>query len=92
MSLTKEAEVVLSLIGNGDLDPYEVYSNPKGVAQHDAAIEIERQLAKVQEGTLFHPDDDFETLMDMVCDNFATDYPIDTPVRMQKISSRPELA
>ncbi len=90
MALTKEAEVVLSLIGNGDLDVYDVYSNPKGVAQCDAALEIERQLAKVQEGTMLHPDDDFETLMDRVCDNLAQDYPVDKPMRMQKIQSRPE--
>lgn len=89
MTLSKEAEVVLSLIGNGDLDVYDVYSNPKGEAQHDAALEIERQLAKVQEGTRLHPDDDFETLMDRVCDNLAHDYPVEEPVRLQKISSRP---
>lgn len=69
-------QVVLVLVGvaRGDLSAYDVMNSPVGPAQVVASGEIERRYAAKCEGSRFHPDDDFEEILDAVCDDLAADY------------------
>lgn len=77
MSLTlhdHSVQLVLAKIARGDLGAYDVMTRPEGEAQIAASTEIERLYASKCEGGRFHPDDDFEEILDAVCDDLAADY------------------
>jgi hypothetical protein len=65
---------VFVAVARGDLSAYDVMTRPVGAAQVVASTEIERLYAAKCEGGRFHPDDDFEQILDAVCDDLAGDY------------------
>lgn len=75
MKLT-DPQVIAVFVGvaRGDLSAYDVMTRPVGTAQVVASAEIERLYASKCEGGHFHPDDDFEQILDAVCDDLARDY------------------
>ncbi len=65
---------VFVAIACGDLDSYEVMTRPKTEAQIVAAGDVERRYYSLCEGGRFHPDDDFEQILDEVCNQYADEY------------------
>lgn len=65
---------VFVAVARGDLSAYDVMSSPKGEAQIVASVEIDRRYQSKCEGGRWHPDDDFEEILDAVCDDLAGDY------------------
>jgi hypothetical protein len=71
---SSEADQVLAQVGSGELDAYDVMSNPKGPAQAQAAEIIQSMYDDVSIDNGLHPDDDFEKILDIVADQLAADY------------------
>jgi hypothetical protein len=71
---SSEADQVLAQVGSGELDAYDVMSNPKGPAQAEAAEIIQSMYNDVSIDNGLHPDDDFEKILDIVADQLAADY------------------
>jgi hypothetical protein len=71
---SSEADQVLAQVGSGELDAYDVMSNPKGPAQAQAAEIIQSMYNDVSIDNGLHPDDDFEKILDIVADQLAADY------------------
>ena len=65
---------VFVAIARGDLDPYEVMNRPANEAQTVAAGDIDHRYYAACEGARFHPDDDFEQILDEVCNQYAAEY------------------
>lgn len=65
---------VFVAVARGDLSAYDVMNSPKGEAQVVAATELQRMYDAKCEGGRWHPDDDFEQIIDVVCDDLAADY------------------
>lgn len=68
------ADMVLAKVGSGELDAYDVMSNPKNPAQAEAAEIIQSMYNDVSINHGLHPDDDFEKIMDIVADQLGSDY------------------
>ena len=71
---SSEADMVLAKVGSGELDAYDVMSNPQGPAQAEAAEIIQSMYNDVAIDNGLHPDDDFEKILDIVADQLAADY------------------
>lgn len=69
-----EAEQVLAQCGSGELDCYDVMTNPKTPAEATAAKIIQQMYDDVAIDHHLHPDDDFEKILDIVADQLDNDY------------------
>ena len=69
-----DAEQVLAQCGSGDLDCYDVMTNPKTPAEATAAKIIQQMYDDVAIDHHLHPDDDFEQILDIVADQLDQDY------------------
>lgn len=69
-----EVDEILKKVGDGDLDAYTVLNTPVGEHQVQAARIIQRLYDAKCEGGSFHPDDDFESILEAVCDDLQKDY------------------
>ena len=77
---TAEVDSILSKVGTGELDAYDVMNNPKNPIEQSAANEISRMYDEVASSYRLHPDDDFERIYDIVADRLASDYQVfDSP-------------
>lgn len=74
MQVSQEAQEILKGVGNGEYSAYDILSRPNGTAQLEASRVIEAAYASKCEGGRFHPDDDFEEILDAVCDDLQQDY------------------
>ena len=73
---TSEVDSILSKVGTGELDAYDVMNNPKNPIEQSAANEIARMYDEVASSYRLHPDDDFEHIYDIVADRLASDYQV----------------
>lgn len=71
---SSESDTVLAKVGSGELDAYDVMSNPQGSAQAEAAKIIQDMYYDVSNDQGLHPDDDFEKILDIVADQLAAEY------------------
>ena len=71
---SSEADQVLAQVGSGELDAYDVMSNPKGPAQAEASKVIQDMYDDAVIDHRLHPDDDFEKILDIVADQLAEEY------------------
>ena len=71
---SSEADQVLAKAGSGELDIYDVMTNPKNPAEATAAKIIQQMYDDVAIDHHLHPDDDFEKILDIVADQLAADY------------------
>jgi hypothetical protein len=69
-----EADQILAQVGAGELDAYDVMSNPKGPAQAEASKVIQDMYDDAVIDHRLHPDDDFEKILDIVADQLAEEY------------------
>lgn len=69
-----DAEQVLAQCGSGELDCYDVMTNPKTPAEATAAKIIQQMYDDVAIDHHLHPDDDFEKILDIVADQLDDDY------------------
>jgi hypothetical protein len=69
-----EADQILAKCGSGELDIYDVMSNPKNPAEATAAKIIQQMYDDVAIDHRLHPDDDFEKILDIVADQLAEEY------------------
>ena len=71
---SSEADQVLAKAGSGELDIYDVMTNPKTPAEATAAKIIQQMYDDVSIDHHLHPDDDFEKILDIVADQLDKDY------------------
>jgi hypothetical protein len=71
---SSEADQVLAKAGSGELDIYDVMTNPKNPAEATAAKIIQQMYDDVAIDHHLHPDDDFEKILDIVADQLDKDY------------------
>ena len=69
-----ESDMVLAKAGSGELDIYDVMTNPKTPAEATAAKIIQQMYDDVAIDHHLHPDDDFEKILDIVADQLDKDY------------------
>jgi hypothetical protein len=69
-----EVDAILEKVGFGNLDAYQVLNHPSGADEAAAAIILQRMYDSKCEGSRFHPDDDFEKILEAVCDDLQKDY------------------
>ena len=63
---------ILKSVGNGELDAYQVLTNPTA-DQLEASKRLQKLYDSKCEGSPLHPDDDFEKILDAVCDDLQAD-------------------
>jgi hypothetical protein len=71
---SSESDMVLAKAGSGELDIYDVMTNPKNPAEVTAAKIIQQMYDDVSIDHHLHPDDDFEQILDIVADQLEADY------------------
>jgi hypothetical protein len=71
---SSEADQVLAACGSGEMDCYDVMTNPKNPAEATAAKIIQQMYDDVAIDHHLHPDDDFEQILDIVADQLDNDY------------------
>lgn len=71
---SSESDMVLAKAGSGELDIYDVMTNPKTPAEATAAKIIQQMYDDVSIDHHLHPDDDFEQILDIVADQLEADY------------------
>ena len=71
---SSESDQVLAKAGSGELDIYDVMTNPKNPAEVTAAKIIQQMYDDVAIDHGLHPDDDFEPILDIVADQLADEY------------------
>jgi len=71
---SSEADQILAKCGSGELDCYDVMTNPKNPAEATAAKIIQQMYDDVAIDHHLHPDDDFEKILDIVADQLDNDY------------------
>ena len=71
---SSESDMVLAKAGSGELDIYDVMTNPKTPAEAVAAKTIQQMYDDVAIDHHLHPDDDFEKILDIVADQLDKDY------------------
>lgn len=69
-----EVEAILKQVGDGELDAYQVLNHPVNTDQRFAAIIIQRLYDAVCENSRYHPDDDFEEILEEVSEQLQKDY------------------
>ena len=71
---SSESDMILAKAGSGELDIYDVMTNPKTPAEATAAKIIQQMYDDVSIDHHLHPDDDFEQILDIVADQLEADY------------------
>jgi hypothetical protein len=71
---SSDSDLVLAKAGSGELDIYDVMTNPKTPAEATAAKIIQQMYDDVSIDHHLHPDDDFEQILDIVADQLEADY------------------
>jgi hypothetical protein len=71
---SSESDQILAKAGSGELDIYDVMTNPKTPAEATAAKIIQQMYDDVSIDHHLHPDDDFEQILDIVADQLEADY------------------
>jgi hypothetical protein len=71
---SSDSDMVLAKAGSGELDIYDVMTNPKNPAEVTAAKIIQQMYDDVSIDHHLHPDDDFEQILDIVADQLEADY------------------
>ena len=69
-----EADMIIQDLVNGELDAYDLMSNPKTPAEQYVSKMIQEMYDDVSIDYRLHPDDDFEQILDIVVDRIANDY------------------
>ncbi len=69
-----EVDAIIQGIISGDLDPYDIMTNPTTPEEQYVAKILEKEYENVSIDHRLHPDDDFETIFDYVIDHLAQDY------------------
>ena len=69
-----EADSIIQDIINGDLDAYDVMTNPRTPEEEYVANMIQEMYDEVSIDYHLHPDDDFEKILDIVVDQLEKDY------------------
>lgn len=72
--VSAEVNAILEKIGNGELDAQQVLNRPMDSDQCAAAKILQRLYDAKSEGGQFHPDDDFEEILDAVCEDLQKDF------------------
>jgi len=65
---------ILAKCGSGELDVYDVMTSPKTPDEAIAAKIIQQKYDDVSIDHHLHPDDQFEEILDIVCDQLEQDY------------------
>ena len=69
-----EVDAVMRDIVSGELDAYQVVSKPQSPEQQAASRFLQAEIDQVARDRRLHPDDDFEQILDIVCDNLRAQY------------------
>ena len=69
-----EADAVIQDIIAGELDAYDIMTNPQNPAEQYVSQILHREYENVAIDNRLHPDDDFEQILDRVVDHLAQDY------------------
>lgn len=69
-----EVDAILKKVGNGEIDAYQVLNHPECVNESAAAIILQRLYDAKCEGNRLDPDDDFEKILESICDDLQKDY------------------
>ena len=75
MNTPSAFEIVMTRIGSGDLDAYDVMTNPKTPAEVQASADLQRRFDSKASKMRLHPDDDFEEILDLIADDIEAEYP-----------------
>lgn len=70
-----EVDAILSKVGTGELDAYDVMNNPVGPAQVEASKYLQDKYDDIAIDYRLHPDDQFEEIIDIMCNQLSDDYP-----------------
>ena len=73
----ESTEDVLMKVATGELDAYDVMSNPKTAEEKVASSKLQSMYDDVSIDHHLHPDDDFEKILDIVADQLAKDLGVD---------------
>ncbi len=76
-NVKESAEDVLMKVATGELDAYDVMSNPKTAEEKVASNKLQSMYDDVSIDYHLHPDDDFEKILDIVVDQLAKDLGVD---------------
>jgi hypothetical protein len=88
---SSDSDMILAKAGSGELDIYDVMTNPKTPAEAVAAKTIQQMYDDVSIDHGLHPDDDFEKILDIVADQLAADYG-DSDEKMHEAGQLDELS
>lgn len=69
-----EVDMVMQDIASGELDAYQVMTNPQSPEEQAASRFLQAEYDQVARDHRLHPDDDFEQILDIVCDNLCAQY------------------
>lgn len=72
---SSEVDEVLAKIGSGELDAYDVMNRPQGPAQVEASKVLNDKYNDISVDYRLHPDDQFEEIIDIMCNQLSDDYP-----------------
>lgn len=69
-----EVDQILQDVASGDLDAYTVMNHPTSPEENYAAQQLQQMYDTVAQDQGLHADDDFEQILDIVCDNLSKQY------------------
>ncbi len=69
-----EVDQIMQDIASGELDCYDVMNNPKTPVEQYAAQQLQQMYDQVSIDHHLHPDDQFEEIIDIMCDQLAQEY------------------
>ena len=69
-----EVDLIIQDIIDGELDAYDILSNPKSPEEKFVSQILQKEYDDVSIDNHLHPDDDFEKILDIVVDRLAHDY------------------
>ncbi len=70
-----EVDLLMQDIGAGRVDIYDVMNHPKTRIEQAAAGMLQQMYDEVAIDNHLHPDDDFESILDIMADQIAKDHP-----------------
>jgi hypothetical protein len=76
---------ILAKCGSGELDVYDVMTSPKTPDEVIAAKIIQQKYDDVSIDHHLHPDDQFEEILDIVCDQLEQDYGTNEGATMDRL-------
>lgn len=69
-----EVDQILQDVASGELDAYQVMNSPSSPEEEAAAQQLQNMYDQVAQDRGLHPDDQFEEILDAVCDQLAQEY------------------